>query len=461
MPGLESPVLAGFTSPRSGVSKGQSFSTSAIQWFHSARDVPLSLNDIMRVLPTVTMTYVKDCKAGVGISGSGLHLSIFLYNNTLQHTWRGSSLTRYAQTFCELLAYQKVKLTVIERRSKRTYFLHEYKGLRNASIAVSIAEPEASSPLSSLTLHRKESDVNVALQNPKQHRASGARRLTGRPSYNASTASVTSQTNNLLSDEPEDITPGETPQPQGEHHHHHHHRHIPLPSPLVSQILDWLHEEKRKRSRRTAAKTSGRVEDSAGRLDSAKTNEDGEISGQRLRRLSESSDGSLALEKLEQIMADNMVIDPSMLRTHLPKRSSTSRKLSRKGSTFGSSDTEYFDGDVIVPSADVILDNSKTLSYSGGVVDTKKESSSTSKRAMKEKEAWVTFKNEIVRLAHTLRLKGWRRVPLDRGGDVDVERLSGALTNAVYVVSPPRNLPEASMDGTKNSSSNVPRRRPQ
>jgi choline kinase len=61
--------------------------------------------------------------------------------------------------------------------------------------------------------------------------------------------------------------------------------------------------------------------------------------------------------------------------------------------------------------------------------------------AVKEKEGWINFKNEIVRLAHTLRLKGWRRIPLDCGADIEVERLSGALTNAVYVVSPPKNLP--------------------
>ena len=51
-------------------------------------------------------------------------------------------------------------------------------------------------------------------------------------------------------------------------------------------------------------------------------------------------------------------------------------------------------------------------------------------------KAWMTFKNEIIRLAHTLRLKGWRRVPLDAGETIGVERLSGALTNAVYVVTP-------------------------
>jgi choline kinase len=97
---------------------------------------------------------------------------------------------------------------------------------------------------------------------------------------------------------------------------------------------------------------------------------------------------------------------------------------------------------VIVPSCDVVLDNSKTMTYTGGASESSGETVtlSTSKRAEKERKAWLSFKSEIVRLAHTLRLKGWRTVPLERGGEIEVERLSGALTNAVYVVSPPKNL---------------------
>jgi choline kinase len=104
-----------------------------------------------------------------------------------------------------------------------------------------------------------------------------------------------------------------------------------------------------------------------------------------------------------------------------------------------------------------MLDNSKTLSYSGGSADSSTENVtlSTSKRAEKEKKAWLAFKSEILRLAHTLRLKGWRRVPLERGGDIEVERLSGALTNAVYVVSPPAELPLTS--NTNSSTPHKPR----
>ncbi|KAH8153465.1 uncharacterized protein LAJ45_02278 [Morchella importuna] len=51
------------------------------------------------------------------------------------------------------------------------------------------------------------------------------------------------------------------------------------------------------------------------------------------------------------------------------------------------------------------------------------------------------FKNQVLRMAHTLRCKGWRRVSLDRYKEISVERISGALTNAVFMVSPPSELP--------------------
>jgi len=47
---------------------------------------------------------------------------------------------------------------------------------------------------------------------------------------------------------------------------------------------------------------------------------------------------------------------------------------------------------------------------------------------------------------------------LDSGDDIDVERLSGALTNAVYVVSPPKDSPQPS---SSSGSGAVSKRRPQ
>ncbi|OAX81097.1 hypothetical protein ACJ72_04564 [Emergomyces africanus] len=76
----------------------------------------------------------------------------------------------------------------------------------------------------------------------------------------------------------------------------------------------------------------------------------------------------------------------------------------------------------------------------------------------KNKEHWLKFKSEIVRLTHTLGFKGWRRIPLEDCNNIEVVRLSGALTNAVYVVSPPKHLPRPS--NSSSSSSITPRRPP-
>ena len=105
---------------------------------------------------------------------------------------------------------------------------------------------------------------------------------------------------------------------------------------------------------------------------------------------------------------------------------STKRRPSLKKLGAGSSDTEYQEGDVVVPSCDVVLDNSKTMSYSGGGTESSQTTVTlnTSKRADKERKAWATFKRDIVTLAHTLRLKGWRRIPIDSSEAIEVERLS-------------------------------------
>jgi choline kinase len=73
----------------------------------------------------------------------------------------------------------------------------------------------------------------------------------------------------------------------------------------------------------------------------------------------------------------------------------------------------------------------------------------SSKREEKERRAWLSFKNEILKITHTLKLKHWRRIPLECGGDLEVKRLSGALTNAVYVVSPPAEIPPHLSDPTR------------
>ena len=284
---------------------------------------------------------------------------------------------------------------------------------------VRVQEFEGASPL------LKPSDVlgDEYVSNAKQHRASLARRLTGRSSHKNSTTSLASQdgdasaskVDSQISGHDRHYSPGMLTASPGALHSR---------SNLASDVSNWLEEQRAKRNT--------------------------------------SDTPAVDLEGLEQILKNHMHLtsktpDKERSGSYFPRKRSSVKPLRRK-STAGSSDTEYLDGDAVVPSVEAVLDNSKTMSYSGGKTEADTRASSSDVRKTKEKDAWFTFKSEIVRLSRTLRLKGWRRVPLERGGEISVERLSGALTNAVYVVSPPKNLvytPKAVGD----SSAPPPRKR--
>ena len=241
----------------------------------------------------------------------------------------------------------------------------------------------------------------------------------------------------------------------------HHVRNHDRASHIVSQVAEWLHNEKVKKASRKSRKHGGHrtVTHAAadvikGLEDRVHANESKHHKSHLTRTNSDLSDDGLALEKLEQILSRRMSAGgdrhnvPLEDQTpYLPRRKSTSKhkgakKLLRRPSTMQSSDTEYQEPDIDVPSAEAVLDNSKTLGYSGGAASSEVDLPTPKKRAKHEKESWLQFKYEIVRLTHTLRLKGWKQLPIEQSGDIDVERLSGALTNAVYVVAPPANLNE-------------------
>lgn len=207
---------------------------------------------------------------------------------------------------------------------------------------------------------------------------------------------------------------------------------------LLDQVTKWLHEERTRRRSRKRRSHSLRKSKSKERP-SDKT-------PSRVHAHSESDSGSpessMGLDYLEQILTTYASSVKEHATKHLTqrspqkfRRSSTARRLKRHYSG-SASDTEYQDGDQLVPSVDAVLDNSKTLAYTGGLAD----DNAVQDSKKKDKDHWISFKKEIVRLTHTLQLKGWRRIPIESGGDIDVERLSGALTNAVYVVSPPEHL---------------------
>ncbi|KAL1856268.1 hypothetical protein Daus18300_010841 [Diaporthe australafricana] len=331
--------------------------------------------------------------------------------------------------------------------------------------AVSIAEPEP-----------------LPQEEPRPRREFAAsvsgRRLSGRPpmlAANSSRTSFASQSSidtldltgnhslSSLPQLPEDAAAQGDQQPQGSHQLHSGSQRVDRASEkILAQVADWLQREKTKRESKKPRKhhhhhLHSRRKHKSQREESQATEEpemEPEVENVLRRTASiDSNSSDVSLDRLQRILDDSMAAlgissvphYSAKLGRRLSHRKKGSSRASLQLSRAYSSDTDYVDGDALVPSCDAILDNTKTLKYSQGSAD----EPSSGKREEKERQAWATFKNEIIRLAHTLRLKGWRRVALDSGDDIQVERLSGALTNAVYVVTPPENLPSGESDVVK------------
>jgi choline kinase len=232
-----------------------------------------------------------------------------------------------------------------------------------------------------------------------------------------------------------------------------HSHHGPIIETLVDQIAGWLTDEKIKRSRRQKrlAKLSTPSIDSEAEV---------KIKDHAIDQ-AEDADDEVDLDRLEEIIKRTLNLERLPYRKSSLRQKPSLKKL-RKASSV-SSDTDYFDGgEALVPSCDVLLDNSKTLAYTGGASDESDLSSGdelSRVASFRDQDAWTKFKFEIVRLAHTLRLKGWRKVPMEMSGSIGVQRLSGALTNAVYVVSPPCDLPPREQIG-EDGNTIIKHRRP-
>lgn len=221
-------------------------------------------------------------------------------------------------------------------------------------------------------------------------------------------------------------------------------------SSLFSQVYEWLQHEKTRRklhrARRSAVVPSS-ADDTPG--DDENVLEAPHFHG---------SESAFSLAQLEKILAQySNSGHETGVASSLPGRRPTRRRPKglRRGSA---SESDTTDVEASVPCVDAFLDNSKTLAY--GVVNAAEDDgadSNTSAKRAKDREVWLTFKTEIVRIAHTLRLKGWRKFPMESAGEIEVVRLSGALTNAVYVVKPPKPLPVTT---TENPSVAPVSRRP-
>ncbi|KAF9734692.1 hypothetical protein PMIN02_003335 [Paraphaeosphaeria minitans] len=308
----------------------------------------------------------------------------------------------------------------------------------SSSKVVSIADPEIESISPLMRGQHKDLSGGEYFdlgQAAKQFRANvSGKRLTGRPSVerlvpaSRQSAEGNPSYNSLLSDSSEGL-------PSRQSHEN-----------LIKQLTTWLKTEKVRRHARkskrkaAAAKVASAVEHTLGGPKS-------DHSAEGERRGSDSSDGSVALDQLAMILERTMSLKSTDGSPRFHRGGSHHRKLSlfKRSSTISSGEDHLDSIEQLVPGCEAVLDNSKTMTYGAGGPASESTDGLTkvsTRRAKKEKEAWATFKYEIVRLTHTLKLKGWRRVPLDLSGEISVDRLSGALTNAVYVVSPPKDLPE-------------------
>ena len=205
---------------------------------------------------------------------------------------------------------------------------------------------------------------------------------------------------------------------------------------LLKQVGTWLKQERQRRharrAKRKTAKDSSLDPETAAGMAAPQT------PTQRARTSSESSQESIiALDQLALILEKTLSIKPAEAKKRSPHIRRPSTGL-RKHSAI-SNESDYFDSvDQLVPGCDAILDNSKTMAYSVDEPSAEPQTADAEKRARKERKAWTDFRYEILRLIHTLKLKGWRKVTLEQSDEIGVQRLSGALTNAVYVVSPPK-----------------------
>ena len=215
---------------------------------------------------------------------------------------------------------------------------------------------------------------------------------------------------------------------------------------VVAQAWEWLNAEKQKRRLRKHKPKKSRDGLDVIKED-AKAND---LAVDRTRRDSSGSDTSTALDELEDILRKDSTLQGPVRRqsaksgrkkSHLLRRSVSSLRPRRHSTAGVSSDTDGHDKEISVPTCETWLDNSKTLSRTTGLASLDETGEPYTKTMTEmEREAWASFQREILTIAHTLQLKRWRRVPLERSDNIVVEKLSGALTNAVYTVSPPRDL---------------------
>lgn len=243
----------------------------------------------------------------------------------------------------------------------------------------------------------------------RQHRASiVGKKMTGRPALHQadSSTSVAQKVSSLNSSSTRNVDPSLLDGSQND------------AKWVLNQVADWLQQEKAKRSKKTKQKRRRYAE-----KELAPDENDDE---------DESEHSELDLGSLEGILAGYMKSSTGTTPKTLSRKpslfsrkGSIAKKFKRNSVAPQSSDTEFFGEEVLVPNVEANLDNSKTLAYTGGSDEDSTSDKANDKAKKKDVKHWTTFKKDILRLTHTLRLKGWRRIPMEQGGELEVSRLSG------------------------------------
>ncbi|KAH7389920.1 kinase-like domain-containing protein [Pyrenochaeta sp. MPI-SDFR-AT-0127] len=318
---------------------------------------------------------------------------------------------------------------------------------RPAAKAVSFPDESISPLIIGKDKELEQKDYLDIDKTPRQFTTSVSRkRLSGRPSVER-LVSYKPQTPQTPDGNPSLTSVLSDSSAEGAPHSQHAHEN------LLKQVGAWLkHERSRRHARRAKRKASKDLTHNQELAKNTSAEDPNQNVGARARSGSETSEeGFVALDQLAQILEKTLSLKPAEAK----KRSHHLRRLSTglKRHSAISLDSDHFDSvDQLVPSCDVVLDNSKTMAYS--VDDPNAEPATEACQ-----QAWTKFRYEILRIVHTLKLKGWRKVSMEQSNEINVQRLSGALTNAVYVVSPPKNLPTQadSGDGTPKPKNPPPK----
>ncbi|RPA72614.1 kinase-like protein [Ascobolus immersus RN42] len=218
---------------------------------------------------------------------------------------------------------------------------------------------------------------------------------------------------------------------------------------LVEQVQHWITKErnkqaakKEKRALRKSEKASGifkhhrhhRLDEPAKHHEATHTTTDDEKLEEPTSPTTTSSSGADDIDPASLLELESLLL-ASAVDLHAPTHKRSSRKLRHLPSKPNLDPAKQPPQQHLPPSCEEVLE-------------------------IPEKIGKDAFKLEVLKLAHTLKCKRWRHVPLESSKELVVRKISGAMTNAVFMVVPPAAYafaPPANETSTTGGSSRTPR----